>query len=196
MDSYAVLPSLPSLAAGAKICRPDEDHLPTTLDSPALSVMTDLTRVHAAVIDPNASVDDAHHYMIQRGVRMLLALDRDDVLVGIITTNDLLGELPVTMTRERGLRHSEIRVSDVMTPASRLDAFDLKKVGSARVGNIVASLRESGRHHALVTQKDNAGRVEVRGIFSLTQIARQLGTPLPLSEAASSFAEIEAALLH
>lgn len=196
MDGYAVLPSLPSLAAGARICRPEEGHPATTPDSPALSVMTDLTQVQAAVIDPGATVDDARDYMIRRGVRMLLALDRDDVLVGIITSNDLLGELPVTLAHERGVRHSEMRVSDVMTPAARLDAFELKAVGAARVGNIVASLHQSRRHHALVTQKDESGRIQVRGIFSLTQIARQLGMPLQLPEAASSFAEIEAALLH
>jgi hypothetical protein len=35
----------------------------------------------------------------------------------------------------------------------------------------------------------------VRGIFSLSQIARQLGVPLQLPEVADSFAEIEAALV-
>jgi hypothetical protein len=35
---------------------------------------------------------------------------------------------------------------------------------------------------------------EVRGIFSLSQIARQLGMPLQLPSQAQSFAEIEAAL--
>ncbi len=52
----------------------------------------------------------------------------------------------------------------------------------------------SWRYHALVTQHDAQGRPEVRGIFSLSQIARQLGLALQLPEAAGSFAEIEAAL--
>jgi hypothetical protein len=115
-------------------------------------------------------------------------------LAGIITATDVLGERPVSLVREQRIHHSDILVSDVMTPASRLDAFEMRHVAGARVGHIVSSLQESKRHHALVVQQDADGRPEVRGIFSLSQIARQLGMPLQLPEAAGSFAEIEAAL--
>jgi hypothetical protein len=71
----------------------------------------------------------------------------------------------------------------------------MRHVSNARVGHIVSSLQQSRRHHALVVQHDAEGRPEVRGIFSLSQIARQLGMPLQLPEGAGSFAEIEAALL-
>jgi hypothetical protein len=92
------------------------------------------------------------------------------------------------------VRHSDILVADVMTPASRLDAFDLRTIEHACVGHVVASLQRSRRHHALVIQQDGRGSTEVRGVFSLSQIARQLGTPLRLPEIADNFAEIEAAL--
>lgn len=196
MSAYPVLASQPSLGAGARICRPEQGLAGVTLDSPALVVMTDLTRVTAAVTEPQAGVDDAHSHMMRRGVRMLLALDEEGVLAGIITATDLLGEKPVTLARERGVRHSELRVADVMTPAARLSAFDLRTVQAARVGHVVASLQQSRRYHALVTQTGEGGLVEVRGIFSLSQIARQLGTTLELPQAADSFADIEAALAH
>jgi CBS-domain-containing membrane protein len=122
-------------------------------------------------------------------------LDDQERLCGIVTATDILGEKPVTLARERGVRHSDILVADVMTPASRLDAFDIRTVKGASVGHVVASLRRSRRHHALVVQ-DSAEGVEVRGVFSLSQIARQLGTPLHLPEAADNFAEIEAALVR
>ena len=57
------------------------------------------------------------------------------------------------------------------------------------------SLQQARRHHALVVQTSSDGRREVRGIFSLSQIARQLGEPLQLPSEAKSFAEIEAALV-
>jgi hypothetical protein len=82
----------------------------------------------------------------------------------------------------------------VMTPADRLEAFDMHAVQSARVGQVVASLQQAGRHHALVVQTASDGVREVRGIFSLSQIARQLGVALQLPSQARSFAEIEAAL--
>lgn len=194
MSSYPALAIRTHLSGGVRLCRPTQDQPATTLESPAILVMTDLTRVAAVVASPATTVDEANRYMMRRGVRMLLVLDDQELLTGIVTATDILGEKPVTVARERGVRHSDILVADVMTPASRLDAVDLRTVQGACVGHVVASLQRSRRHHALVIQQDADGGIEVRGVFSLSQIARQLGTPLQLPEAADNFAEIEAAL--
>lgn len=194
MNSYPALAARTVLHAPVSVCRLQQDQPVTTMDSPALDVMTDLKRVVAAVVSPATSIDDAERFMMRRGVRMLLVLDEEEVLAGIVTATDIMGERPVTLAHERGVRHSEILVGDVMTPAQRLDAFELDQVRRARVGNVVTSLQQHRRHHALVTQADGRGGLEVRGIFSLSQIARQIGTALALPDAADSFAEIEAAL--
>ena len=194
MEHFSALPTHP-FSGTARLCEPDPTALQYTLESPAIRVMTDLAQVTAAVIEPQASMEAAHAMMLQRGVRMLLALDPDGKLAGLITANDILGEKPMNVVRERRIRHSEILVADVMTPVERLDAFEWKAVQSARVGNVVAQLRQARRQHALVTQTTGGGQMLVRGIFSLSQIARQLGMPLQLPETASSFAEIEAALV-
>lgn len=194
MNHFTALPTHPFPGA-ARLCEPDPTALTYTLDSPAIRVMTDLAHVTAVVTEPQASMEAAHATMQQRGVRMLLALDAAGQLAGIITATDILGEKPLTVVRERRIRHSDIVVADVMTPVSRLDAFEWKAVQAARVGNVVARLQQARRQHALVTQTAGNGQVLVRGIFSLSQIARQLGLPLQLPEAASSFAEIEAALV-
>jgi CBS-domain-containing membrane protein len=194
MSSYPPLATRTPLSGGVRLCRPHQDEPATTLDSPAILVMTDLTRVTAAVALAGMTVEEANRYMIRRGVRMLMVLDEQEMLVGIVTATDILGEKPVTLARERGVRHSEIVVADVMTPVNRLDAFDLQALQGACVGNVVASLQRTRRHHALVTQRDIGGGIEVRGIFSLSQVARQLSTPLQLPESADSFAEIGAAL--
>ena len=187
------LPVLPAIGP-IRICSPTQGHTEVTMDSSALLVMTDLKRVAAAVISPQDTMEAAEAFMFQRGVRMLLVMDADQHLAGIVTTNDVLGEKPVAVAQERRLKHSQILVTDVMTPAERLEAFDMHELRSARVGQVVASLREAGRHHALVVQASAAGEREVRGIFSLSQIARQLGMPLQLQGHAHTFAEIEAAL--
>ena len=187
------LPVLPAIGT-IRICTPTQGHTEVTMDSSALLVMTDLKRVAAAVISPQDTMEHAHAFMIQRGVRMLLAVDSDQNLAGIVTTNDILGEKPVAVAQQRRLKHSDILVDDVMTPAARLEAFDMHELRTARVGQVVESLREAGRHHALVVQTSPSGEREVRGIFSLSQIARQLGMPLQIQGHAHSFAEIEAAL--
>ena len=191
--NYAALPVLPKIGT-IRVCRPEQGQPGVALDSPAMLVMTDLKRVAAAVISPQDTMDRAHAFMMQRGVRMLLALDDRQNLAGIVTTNDILGEKPVAVVQERRIRHDEILVADVMTPAERLDAFDMHAVQSAQVGQVVASLQQARRHHAIVVQKNADGTREVRGIFSLSQIARQLGIALQLPAEAKSFAEIEAAL--
>ena len=192
--AYAALPVLPKIGT-IRVCRPELGQPDVSLDSPALLVMTDLKRVAAAVISPQDTMDRAHAFMVQRGVRMLLALDDRQNLAGIVTTNDILGEKPVAIAQERRMRHDEILVADVMTPAERLEAIDMHAVQSAHVGQVVATLQQARRHHAIVVQTGAEGTREVRGIFSLSQIARQLGIALQLPAEAKSFAEIEAALL-
>lgn len=194
MSSYPPLGVRKALRGQVRLCRLTQDQPLTTLDSPAITVMTDLTRVAAAVASPATTVPEANRYMMRRGVRMLLVVDDQEFLTGIVTSTDILGERPITLARERGVRHSEILVADVMTPAERLDAFDLRTVQNACVGHVVSGLQHSRRHHALVMQQGADGVLEVRGIFSLSQIARQLGQPLELPRAADSFAEIEAVL--
>jgi CBS-domain-containing membrane protein len=191
--SPSTLPVLPQIGP-VRVCRPEQGQPSVTIDSPALLVMTDLKRVAAAVTSPQDTMDQAHAFMIQRGVRMLLVIGERQTMAGILTTNDVLGEKPVAIAQERRIRHGDILVADVMTPADRLEAFDMHAVQSARVGQVVASLQQAGRHHALVVQTASDGMREVRGIFSLSQIARQLGTALQLPSQAKSFAEIEAAL--
>ena len=49
----------------------------------------------------------------------------------------------------------------------------------AEVGHIVATLKAAGRQHALVAESGPDGTAQtVRGIFSLSQIARQLGVTI------------------
>jgi CBS-domain-containing membrane protein len=195
MDPHYIALTTHPLSGTTRLCEPDPAALQYTLDSPAARVMTDLTHVAAVVVEPHATMEAANAIMQQRGVRMLLALDADRSLAGLITANDILGEKPMNVVGERRIRHSEILVADVMTPLARLEAFDWKAVQAARVGNVVASLQRARRQHALVTQDSGSGDTLVRGIFSLSQIARQLGVPLQLPEVADSFAEIEAALV-
>jgi CBS-domain-containing membrane protein len=164
------------------------------LDDVAVSVMTDLTRVTAVIILPGDTVDEAHRRMIQRGVRLLLVVDQDRKLVGLVTASDLLGEKPVLAASERGLQREELMVRDIMTPQERLEVLDMADLRAAKVGHIVATLKKAGRQHALVVERDTGGRQLVRGLFSVTQIARQLGVVIQTSEVARTFSEIELTL--
>ena len=82
-----------------------------------------------------------------------------------------------------------------MTPLNLLDAIPIEDVRHAKVGHVIASLRNSGRQHTLVIDNNAPGKAQVCGIFSRSQIEKQLGVPIESNGVAKSFAEIEAALL-
>lgn len=162
--------------------------------SPAIEVMTDLRRIPAATISDGVSLVEANHSMILRGVRMLFATDGDRRVVGIVTSNDLLGEKPTRVARERMARHEELTVRDIMVATEELDAVTMADVLRAEVGHVVAMLKACGRQHALVVEDEGGEAPVIRGIFSASQIARQMGIPLQTTEVARTFAEIEAAI--
>ena len=189
MREYSPLP-LSRLAPAARL--PETDLLErVTLDDPAFSVLTDLTQVTPATIGPDRSIDHANAMMLERRVRLLFVVGGDRFVSGVITATDLLGEKPMRFMRERGIPHSEIRVGDIMTPAAHLEAIALPDLASMRVGHVVATMRAVRRQHLMVSESD--GR-RIRGLFSATQIARQLGVELQTTEIARTFADIEAAL--
>jgi len=165
------------------------------LESPALEVMTDLTQVKAATTHPATSLAQAEQMMIYQGVRMLFVVSDMPSLEGLITTTDLSGDRAMRIVSERHVRHDELSVADVMTPLSMLDAIDYERMGSATVGNVIATLKRFGRNHLLVVQSATAESPRrVRGVISRAQIERQLGAPVDVSPIASSFSEIERAL--
>jgi len=161
-----------------------------TLDSPALESMTDLVVVPAASIDPKRTIDEANTRMLVRGVRMLFVLGPMRELLGLITANDVMGEKPMRVVRTNGIPHREVLVEDIMTPASDLEVLEYATVRGACLGEIVETLRHTGRQHALVVAKASDGPY-VRGLFSAAQIARDLGIAVQTPAIFKTFAEIE-----
>jgi CBS-domain-containing membrane protein len=165
-----------------------------SLEAPALEVMTDLKQVTAVTIDPEASIEHAMRVMVRRNVRLLLVVNVDNEILGLVTATDLLGEKPVQYMHEHGGSRGDIQVRDLMTPHERLEVIEFESVRTAKVGHVLATLRHSGRQHALVLDSDERDQPRVRGIYSTSQLSRQLGEAVQTGEVAYTFAEIEAAL--
>jgi len=162
---------------------------PVTLDAPALAVMTDLTKVKAATTPPSTRLPQAEQQMIFQGVRMLFVVSRMPAIEGLVAHADLHGERAMRIVQQRGVRHDEITVADVMTELAALEAVDLATLRHARVSNVVATLKAHGRHHLLVLDGNAPARVV--GLISGSQVARQLGMPIEVVEVAGSFAELK-----
>ena len=171
------------------------NELPVTLDSTALDVMTDLTKVKAATTHPATLLRQAEQTMIYQGVRMLFVVTDMPSIEGLITATDLRGDKQMRVVHERNLHYDELCVADVMTELAALDAVEYDSVKHATVGNAIATLKALGRNHLLVVERVTSQTPRrVRGVISRSQIERQLGNPIDITPIAHSFSEIERAL--
>ncbi|HET7308280.1 MAG TPA: CBS domain-containing protein [Gammaproteobacteria bacterium] len=187
---------LASVQPGARLVTPTQS-LPekVTLRSPAIDVMTDLARVAAVTISPNRTMDDALLRMKNNRVRLLLVLNIEGETLGLITARDIQGERPVRFMRELGVARKDVLVRDIMTPREKLEALRMRDVQTASVGDIIETLKLTGRQHAMVVERTVDGTM-IRGLFSSVQIGRQLGVQIDNSGVAGTFSELEAALAH
>ncbi len=180
---------------GTRYFRPKQG-LPwrVTLDDPALSVMTDLSQVTAFIVELSTPLDKGLEIMIKRGIRILLVCDADDNIIGLLTSRDIAGDKPHRILAKAGGVQADLRVSDVMTLRPKLDVLSMEDVRRARVGDLIATLRQVDRQHALVLDRDpETGKSAVRGIFSLSQISLRLGLNIDPSRQATLYADFEKA---
>lgn len=185
------LAAQPLLDTHAIVARPEHGRAPVALDDAALSVMTDLRRQRAITINRNETLGLAERLMASAGVRLLLVLEDGNRLAGLVTYRDLHGPRATAAAARDKVSHDALTVAQVMTPAAQIETVPLRSVEHAHVRDVVELLREHGRQHTLVTETVEGGVMAVRGIFSITQIGRQLGVKINASERVQSFAEIE-----
>lgn len=176
------------------------------LSSPALDAMTDLRRVKAVTIAPTTPVNTALQKMIYAEVRLLLVTDADAIILGVITARDIMGEKPVNYAAESRVSRDAVLVEHVMTPAEHMQVLKISDVLRANIGDIILTLKEASRQHALVvetaasthplaiTGTDASNSEIVRGIFSTSHIGRQLGVEIQPTGRVQNFAELETLL--
>lgn len=165
-----------TLKSGTTFARPPELPSIIRLEDSATVVMTNFNEIHPVTIAPDIPIDDALERMKSAGVRLLLVTDDHEKIIGLITSNDIQGERPIEMVQEQRIRRTEITVENIMVPQSAINALDLEQVAKLQVGHIVATLNKMGRRHLLVAQTDpDSGAQQVCGLFSMSQIEKQLG---------------------
>ncbi len=181
-EKYSPLPAS-RLAADSDFERPPfAEYPPVGLDDSAEKVMTDFKRLRAFTIQATTSMQSANNKMIANGVRLLLVVNIRNHVIGLVTSTDILGDKVVRLLQDRGIRRSEVLVGDIMTPRELLEAVEMKHLAQAKVGHVVATLQAAGRRHALIVETDESGLQTVRGLFSATQVERQLGSSIRLVE--------------
>ncbi len=162
-----------------------------TLDDPAIEVMTDFTKVTAISINPCANLEQARERMLSSGVHMLFVTNQYHEVMGLVTVNDLTGPKPMQKISQSGGKMEELMVRDIMTPRLKLEALDLADVLKSRVGDLLETLKRMGRQHALVVERQaDSDKQIIRGVFSTTQLGKQLGQEVQSSHMAGNIAEL------
>jgi CBS domain-containing protein len=185
-DDFAPRDTVP-LSTGTVVTHPDELPELVHLNDPSATVFTDYSREQPATISPGISIDNALKQMKQSGNCVLLVIDEDQHLLGEITVDDVMGDKPVRLTEFTRMDRGEITVKMIMTPVNRVRVLEIEHLRDARVGHIIATLHALESRHVLVVEN---GRC-IRGVYSATQISRQLGRNVMDDEApAHNFAEI------
>jgi signal-transduction protein with cAMP-binding, CBS, and nucleotidyltransferase domain len=164
-----------------------------SVNDSALKVMTDLRRVPAVTVHSDLTVDAALQRMVHAGVRMLFVVDAMGDLVGMVTARDLMGEKPVRIAAREQVQRDQVQIGDIMVRRGQIEVLDFAEVQRSSVGDLVQTMKQMGRQHALVEEKDQ--QPCVRGVFSLSQIARQLGVQIETGGAVQSFSELEQLLV-
>lgn len=171
---YQPLPTLHLNAGSPYIHTGDLPEL-IHIEDPALSVMLDYKHTRAITIAPTAFIAEAHIEMKACGVHLLLVVDNESRVVGLISSEDILGEKPVKIIQEKHLSRAEVRVRLVMTPQEHIVAIDYEALRLAKVAHVIQTLKAAKQHYALVVEVNHANHQQtVRGLFSLSQISKQL----------------------
>ncbi len=208
------LASLPTIREMKEFTMPSNEHfrplplarlagapaLPTVLqtaglDDAALSLFTDLRHSSVVIASHQDGLDQTLHVMKRAGVRMVFVTGVRSELIGLVTADDLQGERPVLRALADHVRHQELALEHVMTPVSQWQVIAMSQLAGARVGHIVATLREHGLRYLLVTEVQE-GQTSLRGLFSARRVELALNTVIEGSLQSRSFADLEAALVR
>jgi len=175
-----------TLPADLRLEHPEELPEIVHLDDPAMLVFTDFCRFRPVTITADKTIDYALQKMKKSGIRLLVVIDANQHMIGLISAYQILGAKPVRLEEADRVDHSKITVGMLMEPRTQIRVLELRHLRDARVGHIVSTLHDLEQFYLLVVDKD-----VISGLFSASQISRQLGRNIiDLQEPAHSLAEL------
>lgn len=173
IKSYEIIPAI-SLPSGIEAAHPPALPELTHIDDSAFDVFVDFQFQRPAITLATHSIDEALLEMKANNVHMLLVMDAEKHIIGIISSQALHGEQPYKIIQEGRVKHSDIHVGTIMLPIEQVLCFDYDALKSAKIGNLVETFKKHRRHYALVTKTNTYGVKHIQGYFSASRISRTL----------------------
>ena len=163
------------------------------LDSPASEVLTDFSKQTPLMLEQGTTIDEAQALMKKTHVKLKLVIDSNESFRGVLSLSDLVSVKVMRAMEVTGLRREDLTVADVMTHKDAIHAIDISDVKSAKIGDLLATMKTYGDQHVLIVDNN---RGAICGLVSANDIARNLNIPIFINERANSFSQIYDAVKH
>lgn len=156
-----------------------------TLDSPALSFVSDFKSHHPSLLTPSVSAIDAAQIMRAGHLSAVLVLDQEGIFTGLLTAEDITYQR-VMQCVAAGVPRSELTVGDLMRPRSELKMLSYQQVEKSSIREVLEAMRRHGQRDCLVVDLHNH---HVRGLIAAAEVGRRLHAEININ-AAPTFADI------
>ena len=128
-------------------------------------------------IASQSNIDTAQQQMAGSLLHLLLVTDTKGQILGMVGSDDVIGEKPIRLTHEKKISRNDITVNMVMIPKNQVVCFKKSEVKFAKVWEVLESLRHLQQHHALVLDDEkDPQQPAVIGFFSAIYIGKLLDT--------------------
>jgi signal-transduction protein with cAMP-binding, CBS, and nucleotidyltransferase domain len=147
------------------------------MEDSARTVFVDFSRTAPVTITPDTPIDEAIQKMKLKNAQMLLVVTNGHV-TGLISQEDLLSEQPMRLMRQKRLNRNELTVDMLMIPQKNVLVIDHLHLKNTQVGHVINTLKSEGVYYILVIKKSKSNKHLIKGLFSASQIGRQLHVDL------------------
>jgi CBS-domain-containing membrane protein len=144
------------------------------MENPARDILLPLDALTHATVQAETHIDQAIQQMHGIGSHFLLVVNDDHQLIGLVTSACLLGKKPIQILHERRINREQLHVQHLMQPSTSLICLNENELEHARVGHIIASLRDAQQKQALVFHQNEGEAPTIIGLFDQSHIEHQL----------------------
>ena len=193
-DAVGHLQTIPFAQAQVLITQPLSS---LSIESPAISFMTDFHNVRPVTVDVGTNVNEALLVMKRSFARILLVTEHDKpAFCGIVGDADLSGAKVLAYMAKNQLHDRDaVLVSNVMTSKQHIHGLDHKVVMASSIGDILQTLKHHGEQHLMVIDMSD-GSISLRGMFSVSTITKALHMHFDIEPTAKTFFDLEQVILH
>jgi CBS domain containing-hemolysin-like protein len=161
-------------------------------EDPGSDVLINFEVMKPLSCDPHTTIDEANVELQSMGRHLMMVIE-DEKIIGIVSSEDIMGEKPTRIMELNRVKRSEIPVSEVMTKIDNIIAIDYQELSHAKVGNVLSTLTDNKKHYAIVVDlNEETGQQNIHGMVYLYDIVKQLANDLPEElKAAGSLLELK-----